>query len=363
MERQTTGSLGSADGELGQPAYPVEPERFAAGARLQRLPVIAPLLNSSLTGGWGRLRRLRPASYRRCGAAPAAQRPDSVTHRSGLEESQSVIDQGVACATGAIEPIRHSAQGRIESPAWASSARAAASLPDATCRAACRSKVGGRRGLLRGPARRARWLAESGQRRALSRVYAGVGNRWPPAVSQLRARRPGDLVGEPFRAYGGRDGGAGPCRVAIRGSRAGHLPGLLRLHRPGRMTVAPFLARVRPAAARRPSLDRTDGVRPVAGVALEWFMRLLRLETGRRPSGRRCRDNGRCKSGLVGPAVTFLSFCWLPPPSDLLSSCHLIRVFMQFTDEWLVPSIETLLPPTPSRLCARRRARPCRSGK
>ena len=45
--------------------------------------------------------------------------------------------------------------------------------------------------------------------------------------------------------------------------------------------MAPFVAL---GAAGRP-LPRmpwaaTDGVRPVAGVALEWFMRLLRVEAG-----------------------------------------------------------------------------------
>jgi hypothetical protein len=47
------------------------------------------------------------------------------------------------------------------------------------------------------------------------------------------------------------------------------------------VTLAPFVAAgyvARPYAAL--PWDRTDGVRPVAGVALEWFMRLIRLELG-----------------------------------------------------------------------------------
>ena len=47
------------------------------------------------------------------------------------------------------------------------------------------------------------------------------------------------------------------------------------------MTVAPFLAAgyADRAVSGLPWTD-TDGIRPVAGVALEWFMRLLRIETG-----------------------------------------------------------------------------------
>jgi hypothetical protein len=45
--------------------------------------------------------------------------------------------------------------------------------------------------------------------------------------------------------------------------------------------VAPFLAA---GAAGRPfdgvPWTDSDGVRPVAGVALEWFMRLIRVEAG-----------------------------------------------------------------------------------
>jgi hypothetical protein len=47
------------------------------------------------------------------------------------------------------------------------------------------------------------------------------------------------------------------------------------------MTVAPFLA----AGAAGGAIaglpwGRSDGVRPVAGLALEWFMRLIRVEAG-----------------------------------------------------------------------------------
>jgi hypothetical protein len=48
-----------------------------------------------------------------------------------------------------------------------------------------------------------------------------------------------------------------------------------------RLTVAPFVAL---GAAGRSIAglpwNASDGVRPVAGVALEWFMRLIRIEAG-----------------------------------------------------------------------------------
>jgi hypothetical protein len=48
-----------------------------------------------------------------------------------------------------------------------------------------------------------------------------------------------------------------------------------------RLTVAPFLAA---GWAERPlgglPWQATDGVRPVAGIAFEWLMRLIRLEAG-----------------------------------------------------------------------------------
>jgi hypothetical protein len=48
-----------------------------------------------------------------------------------------------------------------------------------------------------------------------------------------------------------------------------------------RLTVAPFLAA---GWAGRPlgglPWGATDGVRPVAGIAAEWLMRLIRLEAG-----------------------------------------------------------------------------------
>src|SRR3954468_24828492 len=63
---------------------------------------------------------------------------------------------------------------------------------------------------------------------------------------------------------------------------------------------------------------------------------------GLRASRRGRRHHGRCESGLVGPALTFL----ITPGSPSLPSCCSLpqqSLSMQFTDEWLVPSIESLV--------------------
>ena len=91
----------------------------------------------------------------------------------------------------------------------------------------------------------------------------------------------GTLLGEPFRQYGGRYAALGHVEwrfdVPVPGSSAR----LLRLNRPAHHAVAPFLA-AGYTAEPIPGLPwhGSDGVRPVAGLALELFMRLLRLEAG-----------------------------------------------------------------------------------
>jgi outer membrane protein assembly factor BamA len=125
-----------------------------------------------------------------------------------------------------------------------------------------------------------RWLTGAGPGELLTRVYAGAGTDDLPGYRSFVLGGRGTLMTEPFRAYGGRSMALAqvewrldvPAPAVPLGSFAstGH-----------RMTVAPFLAAgwaERPPAGL-PWTD-SDGVRPVAGVAFEWFMRLLRVETG-----------------------------------------------------------------------------------
>jgi hypothetical protein len=125
-----------------------------------------------------------------------------------------------------------------------------------------------------------RWLAPLAGHDLVGRVYLGGGTDHMPPHRSFAIGGRGTLVGEPFRAYGGRSVALAqvewrfelPAPAVSLGSFAstGHT-----------VTVAPFLAA---GAAGRPfdgvPWTDSDGVRPVAGVALEWFMRLIRVEAG-----------------------------------------------------------------------------------
>jgi hypothetical protein len=125
-----------------------------------------------------------------------------------------------------------------------------------------------------------RWLASLGKSELLSRIYVGVGSdRLPPYRSFVLGGR-GTLVGEPFRAYGGREALLAHLEwrfeVPVPAMSLGSFASTGR-----HMILAPFLA-AGYAARPLPGLpwNRTVGLRPVAGVALEWFMRLIRIEGG-----------------------------------------------------------------------------------
>jgi hypothetical protein len=126
----------------------------------------------------------------------------------------------------------------------------------------------------------ASWLLPAGPTQLVLRAYAGAGTDGLPAYRSFVLGGRGTLVGEPFRAWGGREFLLGrlewrfeaPVPVIPLGSFAST----------GRtMVVAPFLA-AGWAGRPLPGLPwgGTEGVRPVAGLALEWPMRLLRLEAG-----------------------------------------------------------------------------------
>ncbi|HEV7366921.1 MAG TPA: hypothetical protein VGN76_13820 [Gemmatimonadales bacterium] len=125
-----------------------------------------------------------------------------------------------------------------------------------------------------------RWLAGLRGSELLSRFYLGVGSDGLPADRSFVLGGRGTLVGEPFRAYGGRAAALGQVEwrfdVPVPALSLGSFASTGR-----RMTVAPFLA-AGYAGRPLPGLpwDQTAGVRPVAGVALEWFMRLIRFEAG-----------------------------------------------------------------------------------
>ncbi|HEX5575337.1 MAG TPA: hypothetical protein VFX42_05640, partial [Gemmatimonadales bacterium] len=114
----------------------------------------------------------------------------------------------------------------------------------------------------------------------VSRVYLGIGSEDLPAYRSFVQGGRGTLVGEPFRAYGGRTTALGQVEWRL-GVPVPAIP-LGSFASTGRtLTLAPFVAA---GFAARPYTGlpwtASDGIRPVAGLAVEWFMRLLRVEAG-----------------------------------------------------------------------------------
>ncbi len=132
---------------------------------------------------------------------------------------------------------------------------------------------------LRGTAT-ARWLANLGGTQLLSRLYLGAGSSGLPPHRSFAIGGRGTLPGEPYRRYGGRYVALAHVEWRF------HVPApALRLGSfasTGRqVTLAPFVA-AGYTAEPFPGLpwQGSEGLRPVAGLALELFMRLLRIEAG-----------------------------------------------------------------------------------
>ena len=112
------------------------------------------------------------------------------------------------------------------------------------------------------------------------RALGGAGTTGLPAWRGFAIGGRGTLVGEPFRAWGGRDVALASAEwrfdVPIPAIPLGSFASTGR-----RMTLAPFVAAgwADGAPAGMPWVP-TPGVRPVAGVAAEWLMGLLRAEAG-----------------------------------------------------------------------------------
>ena len=125
-----------------------------------------------------------------------------------------------------------------------------------------------------------RWLAGLGRGTVLSRIYLGAGTDGLPTYRAYALGGRGTLVGERFRAFGGRT--AALAHVEWRVDVPAPAIPLGSFASTGRtLTVAPFVAAgyTDRTPAALPGTE-SDGIRPVAGVAVEWFMRLLRLEVG-----------------------------------------------------------------------------------
>jgi hypothetical protein len=124
------------------------------------------------------------------------------------------------------------------------------------------------------------WLVPAGGTALAGRLHAGWGSDGLPVYRSFVLGGRGTLVGEPFRAFGGRSYALaelewrlnvpGPAIPLGSFASTGHT-----------MVLAPFMA-AGWAGRPYPGLpwQATGGVRPVAGLAAELFMRLIRVEAG-----------------------------------------------------------------------------------
>jgi hypothetical protein len=244
------------------------------------LPVIAPLVNSFSAQEAGK----DYGDYVLLHSIDLAGRHRVGTRRSlvvglGLEGSQSVITQATP-ANGQYRP---------NPPLGGGSHRIVRlGLEQASGGIALHSDVQGRVGVeaaggsseyVRATAD-GRWRVMVGATELVSRVYLGIGSNGLPAYRSFVLGGRGTLLGEPFRAYGGRT----TALTQVEWRFGVPLPAISlgSFASTGRtLTLAPFVAA---GYTTRPYLGlpwkETDGIRPVAGLAVEWFMRLLRMEVG-----------------------------------------------------------------------------------
>ena len=125
-----------------------------------------------------------------------------------------------------------------------------------------------------------RWLTAVFGQELVSRGYLGWGSSHLPMYRSFVMGGRGTLLGEPFRAYGGRSMALFQSELRFEAPFPA-IP-LGSFASTGRtIVVAPFVAAgwTERSYSELPWLA-SDGVRPVAGIALEWFMRLVRLEAG-----------------------------------------------------------------------------------
>ena len=248
---------------------------------LSDLPVISPVLNSLLAqeGGkdygdyvllTGATLGLRHRIERPYGGRAERQRPGEPLGRRRATPATGSYRPNPALGSGTVAAWRRSS----------SSGPAAASRCGRTSRDGSAWRAAPDRATTPGSPSRDAGSPRLAGHQLVSRAYLGTATDGLPAYRSFVLGGRGTLLGEPFRAYGGRDVALGQVEWRFEAPIPAIPAGLVRLDR-RRLTVAPFVAL---GAAGRPlpgmPWDATDGVRPVAGVALEWFMRLLRVEAG-----------------------------------------------------------------------------------
>jgi len=109
-----------------------------------------------------------------------------------------------------------------------------------------------------------------------ARIWAGWGSTDLPLNRSFLAGGRGDLVSEPFRAWGGRYGAFGSLewRVPI---PIWSVPLGAVVSTGDRIFLAPFIA-AGAIGGGRGQWQASDGVRAVAGLGVEWFHSLFRVD-------------------------------------------------------------------------------------
>jgi hypothetical protein len=257
---------------------------LAAGRSVQDVgetPVIAPLLNSIMAqefgkdyGDYFRLDRAELAIRQRFGAR------HSVTLTGGIEHAYSLeVTHDPASGTYRANPALGAGEyrfARLELARGPLSTLATARDVDG---ALILEAGDGRSDYFRASAT-ARLRQRLGSTELLLTGAGGWGSARLPAYRDFVLGGRGSLVGEPFRAFGGRSLALArlewrvdvPAPAIPLGSFAstGHS-----------VTLAPFVA-AGWSGGEQPDVPwrSSDGVRPVAGIAVDLFMRLIRVEGG-----------------------------------------------------------------------------------
>ncbi len=126
----------------------------------------------------------------------------------------------------------------------------------------------------------ARWLRPVGRTELVVRAAAGVASEGVPGYRSFALGGRGTLIGEPFRAFGGRRSLLGPVEWRVN-APAPAIPLGSFASTGNTMVLAPFASVGWTGGAVTNGIGTaSDGARPVVGLAAELFMRLIRVEAG-----------------------------------------------------------------------------------